>query len=592
MSGSCHKLSLFCMESLQPVTSELSPLMDKLRREKKAAREMQERKWPDWNENYELSRNKVKTNRLTQRQAVNIPLMKETEKTILSRIDDPPKVDWSEKGGDEEKEIVFQTIWDQQFKRDKFEWKDTVDKKNVIRYGISTKMLNLSDTGVDVEVQDVFDILWDPLMNPVDTESARFIVRQNIYRSLRDILADDRYTAEGKAELEKYKNSAAGIIQSAKNAEAAKEKNDRLVSMGVERADFDLFAGGDVVINLTEHYTKIWENGKFVKYVVTYADETVELMKEPLSELIGVDFWPFTMWSEDPETNDIYPDSIGDLVRVPNKVLNIFYSQLIENRTLRNFNMHWYDATKQGYVPQTYEPGPGRMLPAPGNPKETIMPVETDGLDETLQSMEYITSVVERATGATAIEKGVGEKTAQTLGEVKILQGQANERATAMTKFYRISWYETAWKWAELMMANPPKEINLYKTGRSGKMYGKKVYPSDWMSKWGYEPTVSSTSEQEGEQMKGMQKLQFVQSLSPQNPALRKIVMKRANELVDFTPEELREVEEAEEMMAQQAQMAAAGPADQPQPQAQPQPPEPQGVDPAQLQELQALMNG
>lgn len=563
------------MDQLPPSTSDLSPLMEKLRREKKAAREMQERKWQDWNENYELSRNKVKTNRLTQRQAVNIPLMKETEKTILSRIDDPPKVDWSEKRGDENKEIVFQTIWDQQFKRDKFEWKDTLDKKNVIRYGISTKMLNLSDTGVDVDVQDVFDILWDPLMNPVDTESARFIVRQNIYKSLRDILADDRYSAQGKKALEIYKQSSAGIIQSAKNAEAAKEKQDRLVAMGVERSDFDLFAGGDVVVNITEHFTKIWEKNKFVKYVIVYADETIELMKEPLVDLIGVDFWPFSMWSEDPETNDIYPDSIGDLVRTPNKVLNIFYSQLIENRTLRNFQMHWYDATKQGYVPQTYEPGPGRMLPAPGNPKETIMPVEVDGLDETLNSMEYITQVVERATGATAIEKGVGEQSQQTLGEVKILMGQAQERATAMTKFYRISWYETAWKWAEMMQANPPKEINLYKTGRSGKMYGKKVFPSDWMSDWGYEPTVSSTSEQEGEQMKGIQKLQFVMSLSPQNPALRKIAMKRANELVDFTPEELREVETAEDMLQQQAQMQAQPteqPQSQPQQEAAPQP--------------------
>ena len=77
----------------QPTTN---PLMEKLLKEKKIAYEFAERRFDDWNENYELFRNKVKTNRLTQRQAVNIPLMKETIKTILSKVDDPPVVDWKE----------------------------------------------------------------------------------------------------------------------------------------------------------------------------------------------------------------------------------------------------------------------------------------------------------------------------------------------------------------------------------------------------------------------------------------------------------------------------------------------------------------
>ena len=75
-------------------SSPLSDLMEKLLREKDIARKFQERKHADWNETYELSRGKVRTNRLTQRQAINIPLMKETEKTILSRIDETPTIDW------------------------------------------------------------------------------------------------------------------------------------------------------------------------------------------------------------------------------------------------------------------------------------------------------------------------------------------------------------------------------------------------------------------------------------------------------------------------------------------------------------------
>lgn len=89
----------------------LTPAMQKLQDEKKAGIELQARKHEDWNDNCELYRNKVKTNRLTQRQAVNIPLMKETIKTLLSKIDDAPNVDWKNYDGEEGKEIVYQEIW-------------------------------------------------------------------------------------------------------------------------------------------------------------------------------------------------------------------------------------------------------------------------------------------------------------------------------------------------------------------------------------------------------------------------------------------------------------------------------------------------
>ena len=537
-----------------------SPLMEKLVREKQTAREFQERKHEDWNDNYELYRNKVRTNRLTQRQAVNIPLMKETIKTILSRIDDPPTVDWKEKSGDDLKELYYQEIWNQQFKKGKFEWLDVLDKKNVLLYGLSTKMLNVTKENVDVAVLDVYDVVYDPLMNPEDIESARFIIRQNIYRPLREILADKRYDQKGKDQLKIWSMSDSAMIQSGKNKEEFEKKMERMKAMGVSHDEFPHFAGGDVIINITEHFTKVWDTKaqKFVKHVVVYANDTIELMDETLTDLIGVDFWPFVLWSEDPEINDVYPDGVADLVRTPNKVLNVWFSQLVENRTLRNFQMHWYDATQQGYTPQTYEPGPGRMLPAPGDPNKTIMPVDISGLDETLTAIDYLTNIVERGTGATAIEKGQSEQTEQTLGEVRILVGKAMERSISMAKFYRGSWYELAWKWDALMHANAPKRMELYKTSTNGKMYSKVLYASDWKSEKGYEPVVSSTSEQEEETTKGIQKWQFILQQFPNNAVLRRIGQKRMLELVDITPEEMKEVVEAEEeaarMMAEQAE--------------------------------------
>src|SRR3990167_5643438 len=536
----------------------VSSLMEKLKNEKRTAQEFQERKHKDWDEIYELSRGKVRTNRLTQRQAVNIPLMKETEKTILARIDDEPNVDWKELSGDEMKEIILQTMWDD-FRREKnLEAVDIQDKKTCIRYGRPTKKIVPSGGFYpDVYALDIYDVLYDPMMNPVDVQSARFIIHQNIFRSVRECLADKRYTEEGKKYLRAWIDSKQGIIASQNAKEEWEKRNERLKAMGVDSDEFGRFAGGDVMVNLTEHYTKEWNDKKkeFEKCVVVYCNDEIELMKELLVDLIGIDEYPFITWAEDLETNDLWNDSIDDMIRVPNKLVNVWFSQMAENRTLKNFQMHWFDATKQGYQPQTYEPGPGRMLPAPGNPNETIMPVEVSGLDDTLEAINFLTAVVERGTGATAIEKGVGEQAQQTLGEVNILVGKAMERSTNMAKFYRRGWYDFAKLWLKIMEANSKGTKTLWKTGRSGKLYSKKIYKSDWVSEAGFEPVVRSSSEQEQESVKGIQKFQFLLQMFPGNTALRRIAQKRSLEIVDLAPDELKEVEEAEKQLQVQNQL-------------------------------------
>lgn len=552
-SGTATNLS--AMTTPQP-QNPASEKMTKLLNEKKSGREFQVRKHTDWNETYELYRNKVRTNRLTQRQIVNVPLMKETIKTLLSKVDDPPTVNWKEKSGDQMKEIIYQQIWNDMFESEDLDLKDILDKKSVFLYGLSTKKLNIDDDGVCIYILDPFDVIFDPITNPLDIETARFIIHQNIFKPLRDILVDDRYTTEGRDQLKRWLASDKGLVQSSQNKIAWERSIERLRAMGVQNEKFALFAGGDVLVNITEHYTNIWNPTKkeFERRVIVYADDTIELMDEPLKDLIGIDEWPFEMWSEDPETNDVYPDGIGDLVRTPNKILNIWFSQQVENRTLQNFQMHWFDATVQGYQPQTYEPGPGRMLPAPGDPNKTIMPVQINGLDETMTAMDYIIQMVERGTGATAIEKGESQTDVRTLGEVQILVGKATERAKTMAKFYKHSWYRTAKKWNAIMQANSFPKMKLYKTGIDGKVYEKVVYASDWKSKAGYELTVESSSEQESDDIKAIQKFGYVVQQFPDNMALKSILQQRELKMLDLSPAELKEVEDEDKRMKEAAQ--------------------------------------
>jgi hypothetical protein len=160
--------------------------------------------------------------------------MKETIKTLLSKIDEAPEIEWKDRGGDQQKDIYIQEMWNKHVVDTNLELIDIVDKKNVLLYGCSVKKLNLDDTqplGIQPTVLDVYDWLIDPLMNTCDIESARYIIHRNIFRSIRDILADDRYTAEGKRDLKIWADSPAGITQGAKNKEEWEDKMKRLEAM-------------------------------------------------------------------------------------------------------------------------------------------------------------------------------------------------------------------------------------------------------------------------------------------------------------------------------------------------------------------------
>lgn len=538
---------------------DLTDKMVRLKAEKSAANELQKRRHEDWTDNYDLYRGKIKTNRLTQRQAVNIPLMKETVKTLLSKLDETPSVDWQELSGDEDKEIIYQEVWDTNFKDYGFEIVDLIDKKNVLLYGIGNILFNLEKDGVSMTALDPYDVVYDPLMDVHDVESARFIVLQNQFRSAKEILSDDRYGEAAKNDLMIWLDSPPGITQDAESKKQYEEKIQRMKDTGLQNKDINLIAGGDRIVNLTYHFTEMWnsDNKEWDRHAVTYAQDCIELSDDMLEELIGIDQWPLDLWTEDPETQDIYADAPADLVRTPNKVVNVWYSQLIENRTLKNFQMHWF-LPGQNYTPQTYQPGPGVMLPAPQGDdiRKVIMPVEISGLDDTLSAISAITSIVERGTGATAIEKGQPENGTQTLGEVQILVGKAMERTIGMAKLNRLAWYRRAKKWNLLMHANAPKFLSLYKRSQSGKIYPKRVYATDWKSETGYEPIIRSSSEQEQETIKELQKFDYVLKQFPNNIALRKIAQKRELESLNLTPEELKMVEE-DEQRAAEAQMAA-----------------------------------
>jgi len=532
-----------------------TPLIEKLIKEKDVALEFQQRKHEHWTDNYSLYRDYVAVNRLIQRQAINFPIMKETIKTLLSRIDDPPTIFFKcleEKKAGAEKEIVLNELWNYYFNKLNYEELDILDKKNVLLCGRSFKKLNFLNGEFDTEVIDNWDILIDPKTSPLNLETARWVIHQHIFKTLREILANPKYTTKGKEELKKYLDSKEGIIKSQEAEESLKAKQERLKLLDVE--NFEEFGASDVLVELKEHYTYCWDEKKktFIRTLIIWAVDQVELFQKPLKDVIGVEFYPFITWGDDIDISDFWSDGVADLIRVPNKLLNIWLSQMLENRTLRNYLMYWYDSSSPAFVPQTYEPKPFGMYPSPGDPSKLIKPIEIPSISGTIEEMIFIRSIIERATAATAIEKGVAEKKQITLGEVELLAGKSAERIIGMAKAYRKAWKQFAEKWFEILEANVSavKTVKLYKESYTGKVFEKEIKASDWKSKAGYKVKVLSSSEQETEKLTALRKWMALRTQFPDNLALQRIAQRRILEAMDLTPDELKEVKEFEKRPA------------------------------------------
>jgi hypothetical protein len=516
----------------------------------------QERRHPDWRETYSLYRDKTQTNRLTQRQSVNVPLMKETIRTILSKTDEFPDLYFESLSNDKQKEIFLNEYWKNWLTLDNFEIKDIVDKKQEGLYGRSTMKLNLFDGRPTSEVLEPYDWVIDRYADPSDIDNtAMYMAHLNIFRSLSQVEANPLYARETVSRLKVHYATAMGLARSEENIKQLMARNERMEDMGLW--DVNSPQLGETYLNLTEHYIRLWneEKEKLVIWVrVTAGDEV--LLMEPLEEILGINFFPFVSWADDVEKTDMYSDGVGDIVRTPNKILNSWFSQLTENRTLRNYGMTFYDATaSEKWIPQTYEAVPWGWYPTAGDPNKTTKRVEIPELSESLDEMAYVTTMVEKATASTATEKGAQEQGDVTLGQIKLMLQSSSERITSVAKFYRVARRQFGEKWYQLLMANEKwiKEVDLYKKSAKGNYFKETVGPKDWKDEAGYVCKVVSTSERDRKNIEGVQKLQAVAVMFEGNVPFKKLMQKKGLNLIEgLSQEEMDEVLDFEEQVLEQ----------------------------------------
>ena len=520
-----------------------------------------ERRHPDWLENYMFYRDKVIINRLTQRQSVNLPLMKSAIHTLMKDIDDAPLLFFKSLDNDEQKEVYYNEYWKDMWAENRGTIKDIVDKKQVMLFGRSFKKLNIVNGLVTFEIIDPQDVLVDRYVDPTNLDTARFLIHQHIYKPLSSLGTMDALDQDAVKRLQKYYLSEEGLLKSEENAEDMIEKNQRMEAMGVQ--DMMTPELGEAYVELNEAYIKVW-NEKLQEDEIIYiiiADEREVLLAKPLQEVIGetVDsYWlnhfPYTTWGADVERTDFWSDAPADTLRTPNKVLNSWMSQLIENRTLRNYGMQFYNASVEGFVPQTYDPGPFAWIPVPGKPSEVMQRVDIPDLSESLDEMSFVMSMAEKASAATAANQGQVEKNQVTLGEVQLALNNAKERVKSFSIMYTESWNDFGRKYIKLLEAADSlvEGRRVFRKGRhTEKMYSKYITPEMWHSDYGFKCEVKQKTDMDAETVETIQKLQAARGFMPMNKTLDAIIKEKALDFANIPLEQKQAVLEEEKVNMQ-----------------------------------------
>ena len=457
-------------------------------------------------------------------------------------------------------EIYYNEYWKECATRNNIDQVAEVDRKQALLFGRSFKKLNVENGKITMEVIDPRDILVDRFVNPTNFDGARFIMQTGIFRTLDDILNNELYFEEGKSQLRIHYSNQNQTMAQDTTYEYATDRDRRLATMGVMDAYSPTVSATTIELHEVYKYEYCKEHDKNLIYVYVVAvanDNYIKLYKARLYELLGEtkdDFWhdhfPYTSWATDIERTDFWSDGAGDVIRTPNKIVNSWMSQLVENRQLRNYGMTYYNATNPNFVPQTYTPQPFGFYPVAGNPNEVMMPVEIPDLSESLDEIQYVVGLAEKATAATATQQGVVEKQAVTLGEVQLALANAQQRVESIQKFIDEDWKQLGTKFAKLTesMSDELVPVIVSKQGRLGlQVYTRQISTKDFMTKMGYMVEVQMLKDKQQQDIDNIQKLQAAVGIMPENMPLQKIYKKHLLQFAGLSPDEIAQVEEYEE---------------------------------------------
>jgi hypothetical protein len=131
---------IFIYKMIDNLQNEI--LIEQHKREKEESVRFKDRRFNQWNENYTLFRDKVLINRLTQRQSVNLPIIRETIQSWISKIDEPPILKFESRDRSapaKDGEIILNELWSYYFDKLKLDILDNQKRSSVSTFKFSSR---------------------------------------------------------------------------------------------------------------------------------------------------------------------------------------------------------------------------------------------------------------------------------------------------------------------------------------------------------------------------------------------------------------------------------------------------------------------
>lgn len=405
----------------------------------------------DIKKSFDLYANKVNKN-LSGRYNVPIPIMGGFVDTLKSKIDDAPKITFSENDETDYWRVEKANAMlerDSSNAQGQWAYKDRASKTSAIFTGRGImKYYASSDPkyNSNLEVVDFFDFIFEP-DGGGKLEKHLFCGQMNIFKTLTDLqdgLDSKLYDREGVLKL-----------MAAVGEKDRKEWEDEY---GNKVSRFDVYGlnpqinnyVGEDLYNLTEMYTNY--KGKRY-YVLMDYKSGIPIRVEELTQLFNGNRYPYFSWATHEDDQNFASKAPCDDIRPVAEAMKITINQMMDNAQKTNWGMKLYDKDMiQNPAELNWRPDGLIRVDTKNGAKQldrAIYPLPNPGgIDLSINVVEFLNNYIGRATGVTADTQGAADQSSKVGIYYGNLQ-QVADRLGLYNKSYTESYVELGVRYLE-----------------------------------------------------------------------------------------------------------------------------------------------
>lgn len=279
---------------------------------------------------------------------VPLPLMSGYVDTLLSKVDDPPKVKYSHQDiADLRRSQKVQAKWEQDASAVEGRWaeKDRLEKKIASFWGVGISKLFAynDDKGMyrsHYEVVDPLDFECEP-MGGQNLSNHKFKGQRNIFKTKAELMKGA--TGPNAIYDKKQVLRLIATLNSSDYKSFSKiyqEKTDRLRSLGFNPEQNSYM--GVPIYNMTEWYMEDPDTGEQY-YLFMEPHSGIAVRACPLKEVFASNTDPFEAWHTHPDPFNFWSKAPADDMRPVAESMNIIFNQALDNREKKNYAQRAYD---------------------------------------------------------------------------------------------------------------------------------------------------------------------------------------------------------------------------------------------------------